>query len=198
MRLRVAMCTRFGEIPNASKFRRRVRGWLPGFARPAGNTTRSALAKVALHRPNGSAEHSPGMREPKANDSLGYQPHHFPCTPKWVRESGWSPQARCSSIDPHLLAPPWGAGDFWMCRVPGNRFAHPRAGVSAPVGGVVSEQPTIPLGLTTMRLHPLAYQAVRGNRRPRPWLNLELAPPVPQLYRSAKINDGIRICSLWP
>ena len=128
------MCTRFGEIPNASKFRRRVRGWLPGFARPAGNTTRSALAKVALHRPNGSAEHSPGMREPKANDSLGYQPHHFPCTPKWVRESGWSPQARCSSIDPHLLAPPWGAGDFWMCRVPGNRFAHPRAGVSAPVG----------------------------------------------------------------
>ena len=44
-----------------------------------------------------------------------------------------------------------------MCRVPGNRFAHPRAGVSAPVGGVVSEQATIPLGLTTMRLHPLAY-----------------------------------------
>jgi hypothetical protein len=112
------------------------------------------LVKGALHRPNGSAEHGPGMRGPKANDSPGYQPHHFPCTPKWVRESGRSPHARCSSIDPHLLAPPWGAGDFWMCRVPGNRPAHPRAGVSAPVGGVVSEQPTIPAGLTTMRLHP--------------------------------------------
>jgi hypothetical protein len=112
------------------------------------------LVKGALHRPNGSAEHGPGMRGPKANDSPGYQPHHFPCTPKWVRESGRSPQARCSSIDPHLLAPPRGAGDFWMCRVPGHRPAHPRAGVSAPVGGVVSEQPTIPAGLTTMRLHP--------------------------------------------
>jgi hypothetical protein len=29
---------------------------------------------------------------------------------------------------------------------------------------------------------PQAYQAVRGNRRPRRWLKLELAPPVPPLY----------------
>jgi hypothetical protein len=33
-----------------------------------------------------------------------------------------------------------------------------------------------------MLLHPLAYQPVRGNRRPRLWLNLELAPPMPPPY----------------
>ena len=36
---------------------------------------------------------------------------------------------------------------------------------------------------------------MRGNRRPRPWLNLELAPPVPPLYvRSSKMNALIVIC----
>ena len=60
-----------------------------------------------------------------------------------------------------------------------------------------------PIG-TTPRKDMTDEQAVRGNRRPRQWLNLELAPPVPPLYvlqrnehGSSRYSGGLRFSLLW-
>lgn len=38
---------------------------------------------------------------------------------------------------------------------------------------------------------PSAYQAMGGNRRPRSWMNLAIAPPVPPLYVRFKKTDSV-------
>ena len=57
-----------------------------------------------------------------------------------------------------------------------------------PVGGVVSEQPTIPLGLTTMQLPP-GLSSHEWQPATAPLVEFELAPPVPPLYVGEKINE---------